>query len=171
MLTGCWVLYTWQNFLGVFKGAQIKSGPRAPIDLNAALFMIWVLSQISFHLERDFELELFMVYKGVSTKEKLAGWKKLSNRIWLCRYIVVQCQGWVRWVFDQEIISLWYQPHCKQWTVPKLALCNFSVPVIKFANFKLIVCMYSEVPNCHPLCYLILKNFSNPLLLLGAPAH
>ena len=25
------------KFLGVFKGAQIKSGPRAPTDLNAAL--------------------------------------------------------------------------------------------------------------------------------------
>ena len=26
-----------QNFVGVFKGAQIKSGPKAPTDLNAAL--------------------------------------------------------------------------------------------------------------------------------------
>ena len=28
-----------QIFLGVFKGAQIKSGPKAPTDLNAVLAM------------------------------------------------------------------------------------------------------------------------------------
>ena len=27
------------KFLGVFKGAQVKSGPRAPTDLNAALIV------------------------------------------------------------------------------------------------------------------------------------
>ena len=30
-------IHVTQNFLGVFKGAQIKSGPKAPTDLNAAL--------------------------------------------------------------------------------------------------------------------------------------
>ena len=29
--------YATQNFLGVFQGAQIKSGPKAATDLNAAL--------------------------------------------------------------------------------------------------------------------------------------
>ena len=30
-------IHVTQNFLGVFQGAQIKSGPKAPTDLNAAL--------------------------------------------------------------------------------------------------------------------------------------
>ena len=30
-------IHVTQNFLGVFEGAQIKSGPKAPTDLNAAL--------------------------------------------------------------------------------------------------------------------------------------
>ena len=30
-------IHVTKNFLGVFKGAQIKSGTKAPTDLNAAL--------------------------------------------------------------------------------------------------------------------------------------
>ena len=30
-------IHVTQHFLGVMKGAQIKSGPKAPTDLNAAL--------------------------------------------------------------------------------------------------------------------------------------
>ena len=32
-------IHVTQNFLGVCKGAQIKSGPKAPPDLNAALIV------------------------------------------------------------------------------------------------------------------------------------
>ena len=32
-------IHVTQTFLGVFEGAQIKSGPKAPTDLNAALVL------------------------------------------------------------------------------------------------------------------------------------
>ena len=37
----------------------------------------------------------FIFYGGVCTKEKLVGWKKFSNKLTLCPYIVTQLQGWV----------------------------------------------------------------------------
>ena len=46
-------IHVTQNFLGVFKGAQMKSGPKAPTDLNAAL----VFSHYStshFHIPSHF---------------------------------------------------------------------------------------------------------------------
>ena len=38
-------IHVTQNFLGVFKGAQTKSGPKAPTDLNAALDVADVKTQ------------------------------------------------------------------------------------------------------------------------------
>ena len=54
MLTGCLgTIHVTQNFLGVFKGAPIKSGPKAPTDLNAALFAIEVFQIPNFCIPLD----------------------------------------------------------------------------------------------------------------------
>ena len=41
-------IHVTQNFLGVFQGAQIKSGPKAPTDLNAALMSSRVNTQMLY---------------------------------------------------------------------------------------------------------------------------
>ena len=66
-------MHVTQNFLGVFQGAQIKSGPKAPTDLNAAL---WVIHNSSpWRQDKIFYCDI-AVTPTLSTQPKLM---KLSN--------------------------------------------------------------------------------------------
>ena len=56
-------IHVTQNFLGVVQGAQIKSGPKAPTDLNAALF----LSHAAFLLSPGESV----IYRGSTTLDPI----------------------------------------------------------------------------------------------------